>query len=260
MKISRKKHSIKKTKSVLKNRWFWTVLLLCLLTAGLTYTFLFSEFFQVKEIRIYGAEKISSSSAQDLLWPKISARILGIESKSIFLVDTKALQAALKEKFPEIDTLKIKRVFPQVLQAEISERKSVALWCWDNNCFFVDTKGVIFEPGAKPFALVINSKEAVFEISPGKKVIEEDMLKQISMIQKTMKDSAKIEAREFTFFEKEKRLNAKTSEGWEVYFDLAGNTNWQLVRLGLLLQKDLPQEKRQGLEYVDLRFSKVYYK
>jgi len=52
----------------------------------------------------------------------------------------------------------------------------------------------------------------------------------------------------------EERLNAKTSEGWEIYFNLEGDINWQLTKLGAVLEKEIPPEKRENLEYIDLRF------
>ncbi len=75
-----------------------------------------------------------------------------------------------------------------------------------------------------------------------------------------MKEKSNLEVKEFTFFENELRLNAKTSENWSAYFDLKENLDWQLVKLELLLKKELSSDKRAGLEYIDLRFSKVYYR
>jgi len=58
----------------------------------------------------------------------------------------------------------------------------------------------------------------------------------------------------------DKRLDIKTAEGWEIYFDLSSDVNFALTKLGLLLEKEIPLEKRGDLSYIDLRFSKVYYK
>jgi cell division septal protein FtsQ len=221
----------------------------------------FSSFFQIDEIRVSGNEKISGQELQQLIWPKLETDILGVKLKSIFLANTtKPLQDLIVDKFPAIDSLKVKRAFPQAITIDIVERKPIGLWCWENNCFLIDKKGVIFETGQEPQELVISSKQPQGAIVLGQNIVEGKTVEQILLVQKTMKENAGVEAKEFTLVETEQRLNAKTTEGWEVYFDLSGNINWQLVRLELLLGKDLPQEKRSNLEYIDLRFSKVYYK
>ena len=58
----------------------------------------------------------------------------------------------------------------------------------------------------------------------------------------------------------EERLNVKTSEGWEIYFNTADDLDWQVQELALVLEKQITPEKRRNLEYIDLRFSRVYYK
>ena len=65
---------------------------------------------------------------------------------------------------------------------------------------------------------------------------------------------------EISSYVSEKRLNTKTSEGWEIYFNLKGDLNWQITELGLVSEKQIPLEDRGELEYIDLRFSRVYYK
>lgn len=260
MRISRKKHQIKKHKSVFRNRFFWFGLLALLVFGGTIYWLFFSTFFQVNEIRIFGNEKINGQELQQLIRPKLETDIFGIQLKSIFLADTKPLQDLIADKFPVIDSLRVKKTFPRTIVIDIVERKPVGLWCWESNCFLIDKKGVIFETGQESQDLTINSKQPAGAIALGQRVVDEKTIEQILLVKKTIKENTGIETKDFTLIENEQRLNVKTTEGWEIYFDLSGNINWQLVRLELVLEKDLPQEKRPDLEYVDLRFSKVYYK
>jgi hypothetical protein len=258
----KKKYQIKRKKSLLKSRFFWSALLTIVIlvsTAGLV---LFSPFLQINEISVSGNEMIPAAEIQNFIRPEIEKNFsFGLKSRSFLLVDPLLIKTRLREKFLLIDELSVKRLLPQSLMVEIKERKTVSLWCWETNCFALDKKGVIFEVASEGQAgLVIKSKQPKNEISIGKKVMEEKILEQILFIQQTMSQKAKIEAREFTLFENDERLNAKTNEGWEVFFDLKGDVNWSLVELELVLEKELPQEKRGSLEYIDLRFSKVYYK
>lgn len=258
----RKKYQIKRRKSLLKNRILWTTLLIVSFFGGLSYLVVFSPVFQINALVILGNERLTSQEIQQTTWSKIERQILGFKTKSIFLAEIKPLKNQLLEQFLLIDELKIKRILPKSLVLEIKERKTLGVWCWENNCFDFDKKGIIFESQTTTpeNALIINSKQPQTEISLGEKAIDEKTLSAIMLVQQTMAEKVKITANDFTLFENDGRLNAKTTENWEAYFDLKGDVNWQLVRLELLLDKTLPLEKRQGLEYIDLRFSKIFYK
>ena len=59
------------------------------------------------------------------------------------------------------------------------------------------------------------------------------------------------------------RLDIKTGEGWQIYFntDTDSDITSQLTKLDLLLQKEISAESRQSLQYIDLRFKdRAYYK
>ena len=262
MRASGKRYKIKKKKSILKSRLFWLALLTIFLLSLFSWLFIFSSIFRINEVLVSGNEKIATPEIKNLVLPKIEKRILGIVIENIFLTDPKIIKNLILERFPLIDELKVKRLLPDYLSIEMAERKIIGVWCRENNCFSFDKKGIIFEPSQRESSenLIIDSKQSKGEDVLGKKVIEEKRLSQILLIQKTIREKAKIEVKEFTFFENEARLNAITTEGWQAYFDLNSDLNWQLVELELVLEKELPQEKRQNLEYIELRFNKVYYR
>jgi hypothetical protein len=86
----------------------------------------------------------------------------------------------------------------------------------------------------------------------GEQMIGRDYLEKIFKIQKFFQEELKIEIEEFVFFEQ--RLNLKTKEGWEIYFDPREDINWQLTKLNLVLKEEILPEKRRNLEYIELRF------
>ena len=264
MRISKRRYQVKKKKSILKNKFFWTTVLTILFLGFSFWLTIFSPIFQIKMVLVSGNEKVSISEIEQLVYPKIEKKMLFFNTKSIFLVDTKSIKGEIVESYPVINdlSLRVKKLLPNSLSVEMVERKKVALWSMAETYFSVDEKGIAFEEANREPEedLIIVSKQPKGEISLKSKVIDEKALSQILMIKETIWEKAKIEAKEFTLFESEARLNVKTTEGWEAYFYLEGDLNWQLIELELVLEKQLPQEKRQGLEYIDLRFSKVYYK
>ena len=264
MRASKRRYQVKKKKSILKNKFFWTTVLIILFLGFSLWLTIFSPIFQIKMVLISGNEKISISEIEQLVYPKTEKKILFFNTKSIFLADTKSIKDEILKSYPIIDdlNLKVKKLLPNSLSVEMAERKKVALWSTAETYFSVDEKGIAFaEAGREPEEdLIIISKQPKEEISLKSIVIDEKTLSQILMIKETIMEKAKIEAKEFTLSESEARLDVKTTEGWEAYFYLEGDLNWQLIELELVLEKQLPQEKRQNLEYIDLRFSKVYYK
>ncbi len=262
----RKKYQIKRKRSLLKNRILWTALLIVSFFGGLCYLVVFSPVFQINALVILGNTRLTSQEIQQAVWPKIEKQILGFRTKSIFLAEIKSLKNQLLEQFLLIDELKIKKILPKSLVLEIKEREILGVWCWENNCFNFDKKGIIFESqtATPENTLTVSSKQANIKISLGEKAIDETTLSAIILIQKTMAEKTKITVNDFTL-ENESRLNAKTTENWEAYFDLKEDNecqiNCQLVRLEALLDKTLPlEERKKGLEYIDLRFSKIFYK
>ena len=247
----------KRKKSILKNRFFWFFLLAIFLIGGIFYFIFFTSTFKIKEIKITGNQKISTQDIKNIVKEQFDA-----ESNIFFMINQNKIKEGILLKFPQIDTVNIKPRFPDKLNVEIKERQAIGIWCQNNgNCWYLDEQGVVFEriEEISDEALKIKDLISTKEIQLGEKVIEKDLIEKIKKINSKLTEDLKINIEEFTI-PNENRLNIKTSEGWEVYFDPQGDLNWQLIESGLILEKEIPLEKRGNLEYIDLRFSKVYYK
>ncbi|MDP2930820.1 MAG: FtsQ-type POTRA domain-containing protein [bacterium] len=263
MRTAKKRYQVKRKNTILKNRIFWWGLLVLATAGGLFYLAALAPFFQIKKILIFGQEKIAPEQVLQIANASfLTKKILFFESQSIFLIKTSRLKALIIKKFPIIEGIKIKRLWPDSLGIEIKERQAIGAWCRDIDCFNIDKIGVIFEP-VKPgieTGIIVRSRQINEEIELGIEVIEPKTLSLILDTQKRIAEKTNLTIKEFYLYENENRLNAKTEEGWQVYFDLEGDLNWQILELELLLEKTLPLEKRHDLEYIDLRFNKVFYK
>ncbi len=228
----------------------------------------FGSFFQIKEVEISGNEKVLTVDLQNTIYPLATRNFLLFSTKSIFLFPSNQTKEELSEKFPQIDQLVLKRKLPDSLVLEIQERKAMAVFCEESNgsasspqdCFFIDEKGILFEEilGKVPLELIIIKSEIEKPIDLGKEIIKEENLQRILEIRTKIEKNLKIDIKEVILsFEK---LTVLISEGWEIYFDISGDVEWQLIELSLVLEKQIPLEKRGELEYIDLRFTKVYFK
>ena len=246
----------KRKKSILKNRFFWLSLFFLILVVGLSYLFIFSEVFRIKEIKILNIDDSLKLKVEEVLKREIG--------KNIFLVNLKEINKKILGQFPEIAELNFKREFPHTLRIQIEEREPVGIWCYqtDAHCFFIDKEGIIFKEAERESAreetIILSLKEEE-TLSFGKKILAPRLLELITEIKKNLRENLKIEIENFTIVS-EKRLNVKTKENWEIYFNLEKDIKLQLAKLKVLLEKEILPEERKNLEYIDLRFEKIFYK
>lgn len=259
-KFKRKPHRIREKKSLLKKPIFWRMILLTILLAEIFYLVFFFDYFQIKKIIITGNEKITSQNIESLIAGKVKER-----TGSIFLVNTTKIENAVLNAFPKISDVKIKREFPDSLVAEIKERVPFVYFCTKKEeCFFVDETGVDFSQEnniSENFLIVRQMAEQENNIILGEQAIKKELIQVIAKIMKNFQENLKITLKEAEITS-ETTLTFKTDEGWKVFFNPATDVDLQIEKLNLLLEKEIPQESRGKLEYIDLRFEKnrVYYK
>lgn len=211
-----------------------------LVFAGVSfYFFILSPIFRIKEISISGNNKV-----------KIEAIKEAIQTGNIFLVNFEKIRKEILKKFPQIAEVNLKRKFPDKLNLIISEREAVANFCGDTGCFSLDKDGVIFEKSS-PDSPLLKIKKT--EDGP---LLESNLVSFILEIELKLKYDLKILVEEILVLS-EDRLNIKTVEGWEIYFNPKNDLNWQLTKLKAVLENEIPQAKRKNLEYIDLRFGNL---
>lgn len=257
----RRPYKVKRRKSItkllFKSRLFWLAILLLIFLGTIFYFIFFSLIFQIKEIKISGNQKVQTQDIENFLYQRINQKLLFLRTKSIFLINLGRIQRNFLETFPQVEKIDLKRKLPSTIIAAVHERQNIGIWCQENNeCFLIDKMGVIFErtvweDNSENMILMIRSDDSP-ELFLGKQVIEEAKMKSILKIQENLGTNFKIISKEF--FLKADRINVKIAEGWEIYFSLKEDLEWQLVKLKAALEKEIPPDKRANLEYIDLRF------
>lgn len=253
----KKRFKLKKKKPVLKQKGFWRAFFCCSFLGILFYFFVFSEFFQVKEIEVFGNAKSSSDELREIVFTEIETKLL-FSTKTIWLAKLNKTESKILQEFPQIQSVELKWKLPDKLILEIKERMSVVVFCQDSgSCFKVDDQGVAFEYAQEENALVVYFQKS--DIFLGEKIIDENDLKSILEIQRAFKQEIELEITRLSLRDKE--LIVKTSYGFEIYFDLNADIESQLFNLTLALKEKISLEQREVLEYIDLRFgNKVYFK
>ncbi len=258
---------------VLKSRFFWLVFLLLIIFGALFYFLAFSSFLQIKEIKISGNEKVATNDIENTIFDHLDRRIIFFDTKSILLADLRKADENLLKNFPQIFQVELKRKLFNTLLANIKERKPVAVFCQAsqsspsaegldlggqvNNCFFIDNEGIIFKEASEESSILkIEKTDRADNLALGELMVGKEEMMKILRIESKLKNDFKLLAKE-TLISGD-RLNIKTSEGWEIYFNLGKDLNWQITELEAILKEQIIPDKRKNLKYIDLRFDKVF--
>jgi len=256
-------------KSIFKMAIFWWSLLVLIVIAVGIYFFLFFPNFQIQNISINGVETINSQDIQNIISNNVNKKLLelgnwNLPSKSIFLTNTQDIQNKIASLYPNIKTITVTKKFPQDLDVSIQERQLFATFSQNNKYFYIDDSGIIFEeiPNVAENTFIVRQSLNTNDIWLGESVVQENVMKTISEIAKNLKDNFQINLTE-ALISTPIRLDVKTGENWQIYFDITENSDisLQLTKLNLLLKDEITPEARQKLEYIDLRFKdRAYYK
>lgn len=128
MKGGKKLKSKKRKKRVDSSRIIIALSFLFMIIIGL-YTFLNSDIFNIKNIQIQGNNKVSDEIIEQYLDVKYD--------KNIFIYSTKKIKKSLEQN-TYIETVSIKKIFPNTIQVNINEKGIVALIKDENKYCYID--------------------------------------------------------------------------------------------------------------------------
>jgi len=248
--VFRKPYRIKKKKSIFRSKFLWLTILILIIFGGIFYLLYLSPYFQIKEIKISGNEKVPTEKILSPVQKEIGQKLLFFSTKSIFLVNLSQIKKGILDNFPQIAEVEIKRRLPSSLGIDVSERQGIANFCQEEQCFLLDGEGVIFEEVPKenlsaPLIKKLGEAGPLPKLGGG--VMEKELLSKILEINTELKN-LEILAKEVLIVSDD-RLNVETQEDWEIYFNPKKDLNWQLTKLKAVLEENyLPKE------YIDLRF------
>ncbi|MCD6550392.1 cell division protein FtsQ/DivIB [bacterium] len=248
---------------ITKNKFFWIFVLFLVTSLIIFYLVCFNCFFQIKtkKIQVKGNQKVKTEDIKNLVDLCLPKKIIFWDSRSVFLVNLENLNEEILNYFPQIGEVFIQRQFPDKLIISVRERKPIGVVKQDNNYFFIDKEGVVFEKvnNQKNQWPEIVLPEVDKDLKIGRTIIEKNLISRIAEIEEELRKK-EISLRSIKIVSS-KRANVLTQEGWEVYFNLDDNISKQVFNLDLLLREKISPRERENLEYIDLRFgNQIFYK
>jgi len=268
-KIAVKKKAIKRRRFI-KSRVFFDIVLAFALVSLLIYLLFFSKVFKIQNIQIVSFAEAPKENILRLVEKELQAKVLFfIQKNSFFLISSKNLEGKIAKEFPLVSEVSVKKGLNRSLFIEAKPRIAQSIWCFNNveSCFLADQQRILFEKFPTDQApetnlVFVNSELAIKPIFS--EACSENLLERIIETNKVLNDFGLFNS---AFTEKANGfLYVKTIDpsngtgGWEAYFNPKQDTALDMLKLRLLFDKEISPEKRKTLEYIDLRFSKAYYK
>jgi cell division septal protein FtsQ len=246
----RKSHRYKIKKPFYKKKIFIYSFISISISIVLFYFLIFFSFFQINNIDISGNKKINSNELINFLDKKLSKSFLFLNSKSILIFFPTKIAPEILNEFPEISSLKLKRVYPNQINLEIKERRLIGTSC-NSDCFYFDLTGKIFEKTENKKGLIVETNNRDYSL--GNDLFSKKEIESILLIWRNTKDY--LDIMEFKIINYE--LSVTTNQGYYIRFNIEDDIDFQIIKLDLVLTEKIPLNESKNLEYIDLRFGKI---
>lgn len=245
---------------------------LIILLGAVIYFIFYSPYFEIKEVNVSGLERINYDEMRGVIENQMSGwRLLFFKQNNIFIFDEKAAENVLSDKYI-LKLCNIDKRLPGTMIVSVEERNPALFWKTGERYYVVDWDGTIIreisseeisgyppnQSGAK-MALVFDESNTGANLR--EEILSSEIVKAISGLQNNLAGETELAINNFSMTkESDTAVKASTSEGWQIYFSLTNDLNAQIDKLKAFLMEKGPED-RQGLQYVDLRFSdRIYYK
>ena len=254
MKVRKYKRK-KNRKPFYKRKFFWFSFLGVVLFLGLIYFFLFSPIFEIKQIKAQGCDFLDCSQLEKIV--ESQRRILFFTTNNIFLFNRKEAEAKLAKSFLPIKEVVIKRKLPNKLLLEVVERKPKAQVCFEDSCFMIDKTGFAFRKSEDASELLSICVDR--DISLGSNLLSTEILNIILEIEQNLNDKTILKTKCYYILEDKIKVTLK-DYNFSLYFSKEKDVALQVSDLELLLKNKFPEEQFGDLDYIDLRFDKIFLK
>lgn len=251
---------------------FWVLFLVFLGVCG--YLILFSPFLEVESVSVEGNNEISSEQIIEKVDGTLEGKYLRyISRRNFFLVRKNAINSELKNSFNRLEVSSIEKKFPRSILIRVKERQPELVWCSGGVCYLADKSGLIYsganatdeEVNKARFLVAIDDNARPVEI--GKTSLGENFIQYLKEIDAILADDLgfSIDGNYHTPALASQEILVKIrkdeGEGWTLKLSSLVSPGETKKIIQTVFDKDLDEEKRKNLDYLDLRIKgKVYYK
>jgi len=241
---------------------------------SLIYWFIFlSPYFQIKKVTIEGFNQ-SFSKKIELILEENNRRFAPFwiyeifpqyfeNNKSYATFFFSDLESFLLKQYPKIEKIDIKPdIRKGILTVNIQQRTIDFLWCIENDCYYMDKNGVIFEKALETQGSFL--KQIVFvkddKKSLGGQVISQDQLEKIDKVFILTEDKKSPISIDFLEIKEEDFSSIKivVNEGFYILYSLVDDFS-EVLKIVTEIKKQKLNDDFSNLEYIDCQYlPKVY--
>ncbi len=250
--------------------FFGGMFLWCLFLGTVVYAGVFAPYLKYSNWQVIGLSLVDEESVRETLRQKMDHQYLGfIPGDTFFVLEPRAVESLLRERYPLFQKVSVKRIFPHTLTVAVEERSTILLWCSMGTCAHVLENGDTIsiteayqqpENQSRTMSLEDQSGQPV---RFGEATFEDYFVARVLSLREQLKSRFALETESlFSFssrFAHEGRM--RTTDGWELYFSTLLTPEVSLEALALLYEDEIPKERLKELEYIDLRTeNRVFYR
>ena len=242
---------------------------LAALAVFLVYALFFSGWFLIQGIEVKGNVDLQEEEVKNLVNGYLEKEFLiGYirPFSNILFIGSKSIERSLEEKFPIIEKVNVnKNFFNRNLSVEVWEREAAGIWCRDSGdkCFYFDKNLILFKPSPRFSGEVFLTLEdgRGRDLNLADRFEDKELFEKINSVRALLDELKFLDYTNFFLPEGSFEYWVKTKEGWYVYLDKESDIATQLVALKKFLEEKLSLNRRQNLQYIDLRVNnRIYYK
>ncbi len=231
-------------KPIYKKGIFWLLIFLPFIFGVFVWFLFFSNFFMIEKISISGIKE--KEKIENLIIENSKNNFL--KRKNIFLFNSKKIESQILNHFPEIKSVEILKKFPDEILVKLKKRAPLFLFC-NKTCCLIDEEGVCFKESKNENFLKIEL-EGKEELTIGESIISKEEIEKILKIKKEL-ENLKISCEKVII--SQEKTDFLTKDGWKLIFSFEKDVEFQLKKLKIAWE-NLEKEKKEILEYLDLRF------
>lgn len=228
------------------------------------YVLFVSPFHSIGSISVVGAADLPESRLEASLRDRMSGKWFAIFPKNnFFLSSASVMERSLLEAFPKLRSAEIRKRFPDGMHVAVSERDRIPLWCSSGTCFLLGDDGTAHDAR---FAVQAENEVFLFRIedsgaravSPGDRILDRETLVRMLRLERGIRESGivAILPNGVTPSRVSGEFRFTTIEGWDILTSTEPDPETTIATLRLVLEKEIPEEKRSKLRYIDLRTEK----
>jgi len=257
-----------------KQRRKFSRFLFWLLLAGFfgicAYLAFLSPFLEIESVAVEGNQDISGAEIADKASQSLGGKYFGIAPKNnFFLVSKRSIFNAVRSNFDRLEVASVEKKFPKSILVKVVERKAELVWCGGGVCYFVASDGLAYggaagteeELRARDFLVVVDDSAIPVEI--GKTKIDSEYINYAEAINAMIRNDLGLGIAEsyHTPGIASREISVKTGEGWILKTSMETSIEETKKIIQALFEKELNEEARKNLDYLDLRVKgKIYYK